>query len=237
MEDKQFSLDIARKFQTFFAHMEQYCQQFLKGQPMIEFSNDKPEKKKERDPNAPKRPLTPFFLFSQKYREKVLERNPEVKLPQISQMAGQKWNSMSEEEKQPYVDQYNEAKYQYDEDLKEYNDKQGINTNEKKTKKSEKFDDKSAKLGYDFPFDNVDSESLQPAAKHQQQIKQQQTQKKVSQNIQSDDDQPIQQTTQNKQQKVNSSKSKNNQDVDDDLQREIIQVINNDKSQKKQRKR
>ncbi|CAK88361.1 unnamed protein product (macronuclear) [Paramecium tetraurelia] len=226
--------------------MEQYCQQFLKGQPIIEFNNDKPEKKKERDPNAPKRPLTPFFLFSQKYRDKVLERNPgidqrdyslEVKLTQISQMAGQKWNSMSEEEKQPYVDQYNEAKNKYDGDLKVYNDKHGLNTNEKKRKKSEKLDDKSVKSGQDYPFNDVDSESIQPAAKHQQQIKQQQTQKKVSQNINSDDDQPIQQTTQDKSQKGNSSKSKNNQDVDDDLQREIIQVINNDKSQKRQRKK
>jgi len=31
---------------------------------MIEFRNDKSEKRKERDPNAPKRPLTAFFLFS-----------------------------------------------------------------------------------------------------------------------------------------------------------------------------
>lgn len=31
---------------------------------MIEIHNDKTEKKKERDPNAPKRPLTAFFLFS-----------------------------------------------------------------------------------------------------------------------------------------------------------------------------
>ena len=45
---------------------------------MVEFHNEKSEKKKEKDPNAPKRPLTAFFLFNQKYREKVLERNPGI---------------------------------------------------------------------------------------------------------------------------------------------------------------
>ncbi|CAD8059114.1 unnamed protein product [Paramecium sonneborni] len=253
MEDKEFVLkqlmiiqsqEIARKFQIFFAHMEQFCQQFLKGQNAAEFRNDKSEKKKERDPNAPKRPLTAFFLFNQKYREKVLERNPEVKLIQISQMAGQKWNSMSEEEKQPYIDQYNEAKNKYEEEIKDYNEKQSITNNDKKRKKQEKFDDKSVKSGQDYHSDDIDSESIQPAIKHQQQLKQQQQQqtekKKVIQTVVSDDDDDqIQQGIQSKpqQSKLKATKPKNKQNMDDDLQREIIQVINNDKSQKKSTKK
>ncbi|CAD8047748.1 unnamed protein product [Paramecium primaurelia] len=236
MEDKQFSLEIAKKFQIFFAHMDQFCQQFLKGQHMIEIRNDKSEQKKERDPNAPKRPLTAFFLFSQKYREKVLERNPEVKLTQISQMAGQKWNSMSEEEKQPYIDQYNEAKSKYENDIKDYNNKNGIIMNDKKRKKSEKFDDKSVKSGKDYHFDDIESESIQPVVKHQQQLKQQSEKNQINQNINSDEDEQIQQQKQTKSQsqKVKNTKSKIN---NNDIQKESIQVNDNQKSKKKQTKK
>ncbi|CAD8176676.1 unnamed protein product [Paramecium pentaurelia] len=237
MDHNQFVIEIAQKFQQFFAHMNKFCSQFLKDQNVPEIS--KTEKKKERDPNAPKKPLTPFFLFNQKYREKVIERNPEIKLIQISQMAGSKWQSMTEQEKKPYVDQYNAAKEKYGIDLRDYNDKNGIETNDKKRKKSEKFDEKQMKSTIDNNVDDFESESIQPAAKHQQQIKQQQ-QKQINNDDQVQQQQgkqtKQQQQAQQKQIRVQTKKGKH-VEIDDDIQRDIDQVMNNPKQTQKKSKK
>ncbi|CAD8157041.1 unnamed protein product [Paramecium octaurelia] len=236
MDHNQFGIEIAKKFQQFFAHMNKFCQQFLKDQNVPEIPTAT-EKKKERDPNAPKKPLTPFFLFNQKYREKVVERNPEIKLTQISQMAGNKWSSMSEQEKKPYLDQYNAAKEIYEQELKDYNEKNGIQTNDKKRKKSEKFDEKSMKSAVDHNVDDFESESIQPAAKHQQQIKQQQ--QKQSNNDDQVKQQAGKQTKQQPQQKQNPAQTKKGKhvEIDDDIQRDIDQAMSNPKQpQKKQKK-
>ncbi|CAK89234.1 unnamed protein product (macronuclear) [Paramecium tetraurelia] len=235
MDPNQFGIEIAKKFQQFFAHMNKFCQQFLKDQNVTEIQV--PEKKKERDPNAPKKPLTPFFLFNQKYREKVVDRNPEIKLTQISQMAGNKWSSMSEQEKKPYVDQYNAAKEKYEQELKDYNEKNGIETNDKKRKKSEKVDDKSMKSALDHNIDDFESESVQPAAKHQQQIKQQQ--QKQSNNDEQVKQQPAKQSKQQTQQKqipVQTKKAKH-VEIDDDIQKDIDQAMSNPKQTQKKSKK
>lgn len=38
-----------------------------------------PKPKKKKDPNAPKRPTTGFFYFSNDHRNKVREENPEAR--------------------------------------------------------------------------------------------------------------------------------------------------------------
>ncbi|CAD8094185.1 unnamed protein product [Paramecium sonneborni] len=236
MDPNQFGIEMAKKFQQFFAHMNKFCQDFLKDQNVTEIQTVT-EKKKERDPNAPKKPLTAFFLFNQKYREKVIERNPEIKLTQISQMAGSKWQSMTEQEKKPYLDQYNAAKEKYELELKDYNDRNGIETNDKKRKKSEKLDDKSMKSAQDNHIDDFDSESVQPAAKHQQQIKQQQ--QKQSNNEDQVKQQQGKQTKQQPQQKqipVQTKKARH-VEIDDDIQKDIDQAMSNPKQTQKKSKK
>ncbi|CAD8157039.1 unnamed protein product [Paramecium octaurelia] len=152
-------------------------------------------------------------------------------------MAGNKWSSMSEQEKKPYLDQYNAAKEIYEQELKDYNEKNGIQTNDKKRKKSEKFDEKSMKSAVDHNVDDFESESIQPAAKHQQQIKQQQ--QKQSNNDDQVKQQAGKQTKQQPQQKQNPAQTKKGKhvEIDDDIQRDIDQAMSNPKQpQKKQKK-
>lgn len=44
----------------------------------IPHSNSQHKEHKVRDPEAPKKPMGAFFIFSNRYREKILERNPGI---------------------------------------------------------------------------------------------------------------------------------------------------------------
>ncbi|ONI32140.1 hypothetical protein PRUPE_1G350700 [Prunus persica] len=70
--------------------------------------------KKDKDPNAPKRPLTAFFLFMDDFRKSFKEANPDSKLVKtVAKEGGEKWKSMTDEEKKPYVDKAAELKAEY----------------------------------------------------------------------------------------------------------------------------
>lgn len=57
-------------------------------------------KREPRDPNAPKRPQTAFFLFLSEWREKLSKENPDKKPGDIAKLATIKWNEASEAEQQ-----------------------------------------------------------------------------------------------------------------------------------------
>jgi hypothetical protein len=61
--------------------------------------------------SAPKKPLTPFFLFKEKQKEKGHTMG--------GKEAGEKWRELSESQKAPYVDEYKKAKEKYDRYLEE----------------------------------------------------------------------------------------------------------------------
>lgn len=64
------------------------------------------KKKRKHDPNAPKRPLTPYFLYMQQNRMKIAEEMPEDKRPQdVSNEGTRRWQAMTEEERSVSSDQ------------------------------------------------------------------------------------------------------------------------------------
>ncbi|KAF3957903.1 hypothetical protein CMV_017130 [Castanea mollissima] len=70
--------------------------------------------KKSKDPNAPKRPQTAFFLFMDDFRKTYKEENPDSKGgKEVAKEGGEKWKSMTDEEKKPYVDKAAELKAEY----------------------------------------------------------------------------------------------------------------------------
>ncbi|KAF2206086.1 hypothetical protein GQ43DRAFT_436506 [Delitschia confertaspora ATCC 74209] len=88
--------------------------------------------KKERDPNAPKRPLTAAFLYGQHARPIVkrdLEANlpPDAKLPSnaVNLEVTKRWNAMPEEDKELWRASYRSSMEKFKEDLKEYEAKTG----------------------------------------------------------------------------------------------------------------
>ncbi|XVF67052.1 hypothetical protein PTKIN_Ptkin10aG0090100 [Pterospermum kingtungense] len=93
--------------------------------------------KKGKDPNAPKRPPTAFFLFMDDFRKSYKEANPDAKgVTGVAKEGGAKWKSMSEEEKKAYVDKAAELKAEYEKALEE--SKNADNENEEEEGGSDK---------------------------------------------------------------------------------------------------
>uniref|UniRef100_A0A5B7BE63 HMG box domain-containing protein n=1 Tax=Davidia involucrata TaxID=16924 RepID=A0A5B7BE63_DAVIN len=84
----------------------------------------KPKKeKKAKDPNMPKRPPTAFFVFMDEFRKAFREANPDCKsVSTVAKEAGEKWKSMTDEEKKPYVDRAAELKAEYGKAVESHND-------------------------------------------------------------------------------------------------------------------
>ncbi|BAT93625.1 high mobility group B protein 7-like isoform X1 [Vigna umbellata] len=77
--------------------------------------------KKVKDPNKPKRPPTAFFVFLDEFRKTFKEANPDSKdVKRVGKEAGEKWRSMSEEDKKPYLDKVAELKAEYEKAMESY---------------------------------------------------------------------------------------------------------------------
>jgi hypothetical protein len=60
-------------------------------------------KRTKKDPSAPKRPMSAFLYFSQKYRPIVKEEQPDLKNTDVSRRLGELWRNAPEEERQIYI--------------------------------------------------------------------------------------------------------------------------------------
>ena len=68
----------------------------------------KRKKRKEVDPKAPKRPMSAYFEFASKERQKVKVMLKSGGCKEVSKELGRMWNSFSEEERAPFVARANE---------------------------------------------------------------------------------------------------------------------------------
>ncbi|AQK54210.1 high mobility group protein 3 isoform X1 [Zea mays] len=73
------------------------------------------KRKKAAASGKPKRPPSAFFVFMSEFRQEYQAQHPGNKsVAAVSKAAGEKWRSMSEQEKQPYVDQAGQKKQDYE---------------------------------------------------------------------------------------------------------------------------
>ncbi|KAI8912590.1 high mobility group box domain-containing protein [Gorgonomyces haynaldii] len=86
-----------------------------------EGSKKKPRAKK--DPNAPKKGLSAFMIFSQENRPKIKEENPEASFGELGKLLGQKWKELDEEDKKPYQEKAEADKARYEKQMSEYTKK------------------------------------------------------------------------------------------------------------------
>jgi hypothetical protein len=56
--------------------------------------------KVKKDPNAPRKPLSGYMLFSVDMRDKVREKHPQISQQDVSRELGVLWKAISEKEKQ-----------------------------------------------------------------------------------------------------------------------------------------
>jgi len=84
-----------------------------------EMSHYKPQKKK-KDPNAPKQPLSAYFIFSTEERLKVKEGNPNYSICDVAKELGRRWADMDPALKQQYQARAEEERQKYDVDMASY---------------------------------------------------------------------------------------------------------------------
>lgn len=77
-------------------------------------------KKKIKDPNAPKRNLSSYMLYYRDSRVDLAAKNPELKAVDMARVIGDKWNALSDKEKQPYVKLAAKDKARFDKEMKAY---------------------------------------------------------------------------------------------------------------------
>lgn len=78
--------------------------------------------KKFRDPKEPKRPKTAFLFFCDEFRPKLKMENDTLSLGDMMTKLGEIWRTYGDEEKEQYIQKYNDAKYTYEEQMEEYRD-------------------------------------------------------------------------------------------------------------------
>ncbi|AET39269.1 Hmo1p Ecym_4194 [Eremothecium cymbalariae DBVPG len=84
-----------------------------------------PKKKQERDPNAPKKPLTVFFAYSAYVRQALREERQRAGLPplsstEITQEISKKWKELSDSEKDKWKQAYTTELGNYQREKQKY---------------------------------------------------------------------------------------------------------------------
>ncbi|KAJ1703061.1 hypothetical protein LUZ63_002840 [Rhynchospora breviuscula] len=81
-------------------------------------------KKAKKDPNKPKRPPSAFFVFMDDFRKEFNEKNPKNKsVAAVSKAGGDRWKSLSESDKAPFVAKAEKHKEEYNKKMDAYNKK------------------------------------------------------------------------------------------------------------------
>lgn len=76
--------------------------------------------KKVKDENAPKRPCNTFLLFLQDKLKPYKAEHPDKAHKEVTKELGDQWKKMSDEEKKPYTEKYEENKKKYAKELEAY---------------------------------------------------------------------------------------------------------------------
>ena len=85
-------------------------------------------RRKEKDPDAPKRARTAFNFFLDEYRHQYKKDNPGAKgVVEVTKAGSEKWRNLSEDDKKPYEDKARVAREAYQELKDAYEAKGGKN--------------------------------------------------------------------------------------------------------------
>ncbi|KAG0516339.1 hypothetical protein BDA96_10G353500 [Sorghum bicolor] len=95
-----------------------------------------------KDPNKPKRAPSAFFVFMEEFRKEFKEKNPKNKsVAAVGKAAGDRWKSLSESDKAPYVAKANKLKLEYNKAIAAYNKGESTAAAKKAPAKEEEEED------------------------------------------------------------------------------------------------
>ena len=84
-------------------------------------SFDNSNKRKKKDPNAPKRSLSAYLFFCNDVREQVKKKNPDKKMTEIASVLATQWNALPEKKRGKYDKMAETDKKRYEEEMAAYN--------------------------------------------------------------------------------------------------------------------
>ena len=76
------------------------------GHQVVRAGQAKPTGKPIKEPNAPKKPLSAYFLYSQEERLRVKEEFPDYSITEIAKELGRRWATLDPSMKQSYEHRY-----------------------------------------------------------------------------------------------------------------------------------
>jgi hypothetical protein len=91
-------------------------------------------KKEKRDPDAPKAAKNAFIFFCAEKRDEVKKEDPEMKPTDITKKLGEMWRELDEEDKEEYQEKAKEDKERFDNEMVEYEPKDGFRCPKKSPK-------------------------------------------------------------------------------------------------------
>lgn len=130
--------------------MELPAKQNIPANQMAPSALSRKQRKKRKDPNAPKRASNAYMIFCKERRAQLKEERPDLPFGQLGAKLGEMWRELSNEQKKPYEtqasmdrDRYKKAMHSYssgllkDEDLDDEGDEGDEPLDEDPTKQSE----------------------------------------------------------------------------------------------------
>uniref|UniRef100_A0A8C2CGP0 High mobility group box 2 n=1 Tax=Cyprinus carpio TaxID=7962 RepID=A0A8C2CGP0_CYPCA len=76
--------------------------------------------RKKKDPNAPKRPPSAFFIFCSEYRPTVKSENPSLSIGEIAKKLGEMWSKQSVADRAPFEQKAVKLREKYEKDVAAY---------------------------------------------------------------------------------------------------------------------
>ncbi|XP_053423279.1 high mobility group protein B1-like [Nycticebus coucang] len=73
--------------------------------------------KKLKDPNAPKRPPSAFFLFCSEYRPQIKRKHSSLSIGDVAKKLGEMWGNTAADDKQPDKKKAAKLKEKYEKDI------------------------------------------------------------------------------------------------------------------------
>lgn len=86
----------------------------------FEFTEEPKRKKMKKDPNAPKRNMTPYFLFSISARPDMQKKHPAANFGEIARLLSTAFSTLSEKEANHWKAKAAEDKIRYERQMEEY---------------------------------------------------------------------------------------------------------------------
>ncbi|WP_405188769.1 non-histone chromosomal protein 6 [Streptomyces anulatus] len=74
----------------------------------------------KKDPRAPKRALSAYMYYSQDHRARVRQANPDASFSETGRILGNEWRSLSDVDRQPYVERAARDKSRADAEMDAY---------------------------------------------------------------------------------------------------------------------